>query len=213
MEFAELADLMEKRVSVRQFRPDPVPPGDVREMVRLASLAPSPNNQQPWRFVAVTRKALLREMAGAVSARLQALLPEPASEDARRARQRVEWFSTFFADAPLVMAVTRLPYTSVVARALSGSSLSAADINALRGHPDVQSIGAAIEHLLLAATALGYGSCWLSGPLVAREALEALLGIEAPQQLAALVAVGVPAAAPGTEHDRRPVDDILRFLD
>jgi len=209
----EFTDLVEKRVSVRQFRPDPVPPEHVREMVRLASLAPSPNNQQPWRFVAVTRKPLLQEMADAVRARLRALLPVAMTEDARRAAQRVEWFSTFFADAPLVMAVTRRPYQSVIARAVAGSSLSAADVNAMRGYPDVQSIGAAVEHLLLAATELGYGTCWLSGPLIAREALEALLGIQAPEQLAALVTVGVPAAPPNPGHDRRPVNEILRFID
>ena len=209
----EFTDLVEKRVSVRQFRPDPVPPEHVREMVRLAGLAPSPNNQQPWRFVAVTRKPLLQEMADAVRARLRALLPVAMTEDARRAAQRVEWFSTFFADAPLVMAVTRRPYQSVIARAVAGSSMSAADVNAMRGYPDVQSIGAAVEHLLLAATGLGYGSCWLSGPLIAREALEALLGVQAPEQLAALVTIGVPAAPPSAGHDRRPVDEILRFLD
>jgi len=209
----EFTELVEKRVSVRQFRPDPVPPEHVREMVRLASLAPSPNNQQPWRFIAVARKPLLQEMADAVRARLRALLPVAMTEDARRAAQRVEWFSTFFADAPLVMAVTRQPYESVIVRAVAGSSLSAADVNAMRGHPDVQSIGAAVEHLLLAATGLGYGSCWLSGPLIAREALEALLGVQAPEQLAALVTIGVPAAPANAGHDRRPVDELLRFID
>lgn len=209
----EFAELVEKRVSVRQFRPDAVPPDQIRAMVRLASLAPSPNNQQPWRFTAVTRKPLLQSMADAVRAQLKTLLPATMSEDARRAAQRVEWFSTFFADAPLVMAVTRLPYESVMARAVAGASLSAADINSMRGHPDIQSVGAAVEHLLLAATELGYGSCWLSGPLVAREALETLLGVEAPQQLAALVAIGVPATAPDAGHDRRPVEEILRFID
>ncbi len=110
----EFRDVVEKRVSVRQFRKDPVPPADVREMVRLASLAPSPNNQQPWRFIAVTRSSLLRDMAEAVRARVRAMLPEPGSDDARRAAQRVEWFSTFFAEAPLVVAVTRQPYTTVI---------------------------------------------------------------------------------------------------
>jgi len=209
----EFAALVEERVSVRQFKPDAVPADHIREMVRLASLAPSPNNQQPWRFIAVTRKPLLQEMADAVRARLRALLPVTLSEDARRATQRVEWFSTFFADAPLVIAVVRRPYSSVIARAVEGASLSAADINAMRGYPDVQSIGAAIEHLLLAATELGYGSCWLSGPLIAREALEPLLGITPPDQLAALVTIGVPAAPPAAGHDRRPVDEILQFLE
>jgi nitroreductase len=207
------AELVEKRVSVRRFKPDPVPQAHVREMVRLAGLAPSPNNQQPWRFIAITRKPLLQAMADAVRARLHDLLARQLSEDARRAGQRVEWFSTFFADAPLVVAVTRQPYESVIARAIAGSSLSAADVNAMRGYPDVQSIGAAVEHLLLAATELGYGSCWLSGPLIAREALESLLGIEAPQQLAALVVIGVPDTAHGPDHDRLPVDDLLRFVD
>jgi nitroreductase len=209
----EFAALVEERVSVRQFKPDAVPADHIREMVRLASLAPSPNNQQPWRFIAVTRKPLLQEMADAVRARLQALLPVTLSEDARRATQRVEWFSTFFADAPLVIAVVRRPYSSVIARAVEGASLSAADINAMRGYPDVQSIGAAIEHLLLAATELGYGSCWLSGPLIAREALEPPLGVTPPDQLAALVTIGVPAAPPAAGHDRRPVEEILQFLE
>ena len=209
----EFAALVEKRVSVRQFTPDAVPADHIRGMVRLASLAPSPNNQQPWRFIAVTRKPLLQEMADLVRVRLRALVPATLSEDARRAAQRVEWFSTFFADAPLVMAVVRRPYRSVIARAVEGSALGAADVNAMRGYPDVQSIGAAIEHLLLAATDLGYGSCWLSGPLIAREALEPMLGIAPPEQLAAIVTIGVPAAPPEAGHDRRPVGEILQFLD
>jgi nitroreductase len=209
----EFRDVLEKRVSVRQFLKDPVPPADVREMVRLASLAPSPNNQQPWRFIAVTRSSVLRDMAGAVHARVRAMLPDPGSDDARRAAQRVEWFSTFFADAPLVIAVTRQPYTTVIESALADSPTSGADINAMRGYPDIQSVGAAVEHLLLAATELGYGTCWLSGPLVAREALESLLGVETPRQLAGLVAVGKPATPAAAGHDRQPLDELLRFID
>jgi nitroreductase len=209
----EFRDVVEKRVSVRQFRKDPVPPADVHEMVRLASLAPSPNNQQPWRFIAVTRSSLLRDMAEAVRARVRAMLPGPGSDDARRAAQRVEWFSTFFEEAPLVVAVARQPYTTVINVALADSPTSGADINAMRGHPDVQSVGAAVEHLLLAATEMGYGSCWLSGPLVAREALESLLGIEAPQQLAALVAVGMPAIVAAAGHDRKPLGELLLSIE
>jgi nitroreductase len=209
----EFKELLGKRVSVRQFRPDAVSPDDIRTMVHLASLAPSPNNQQPWRFIAVTRPSLRSAMAEAVRARIHALLPEPSSDDARRASQRVEWYSTFFAEAPLVMAVSRQPYDTVIAHAWPDPPAGRPDINEMRGHPDILAVGAAVEHLLLAATELGYGSCWLSGPLVAREALEILLGIEAPQQLATLVAIGVPATTPVPAHDRAPLDGILRFID
>ncbi len=209
----ELRDAIAARVSVRQFRKDPVPAADVREMIRLASLAPSPNNQQPWRFIAISRATLLRDMADAVHARVRELLSTAESDDARHAAQRVEWFSTFFADAPLVIAVTRRPYTSVIDRALPGTAAERPDVNALRGYPDIQSVGAAVEHLLLAATDLGYGSCWVSGPLVAREALERLLGVQSPEQLASMVALGRPAVQPAAEHDRQPVEALLRFID
>jgi nitroreductase len=209
----EFRDLVETRVSIRQFRPDPVAPGDVREMIRLAGLAPSPNNTQPWQFVAVSRPSLLRDMATAVHQKVRSMLPEPAGDDASRVRQRVEWFSTFFGDAPLVVAVVLLPYESVAQGALEGSTLTGAQVNAMRGQPDIQSLGAAVEHLLLAAADLGYGACWMSGPLVAREALERLLGIGPPGRLAAMVAIGRPAAPHAPGHDRKSIDEILRVID
>jgi nitroreductase len=209
----EFRHLVESRVSVRQFTAEPVPLSDLREMVRLAGLAPSPNNSQPWEFVAVTRPSLLQEMGAVVHAKVRALLPEEGSDAARHARQRVEWYSTFFVDAPLVVGVVLLPYTSVVEAALEGSRLTASQVNAMRGQPDLQSLGAAVEHLLLAATNLGYGSCWLSGPLVAREALERLLRITPPGRLAAMVAIGKAAAAAATPRERKPVDEILRVID
>ncbi len=209
----EFRDLVESRVSVRQFAPDPVPAADVREMVRLASLAPSPNNSQPWQFVAVSRQSLLKEMAAVVRAKVDAMLPAAVTETARHARQRVEWYSTFFGDAPLAVAVVLLPYESVVQDALEESRLTGAQVNAMRGQPDVQSLGAAVEHLLLAAADLGYGGCWMSGPLVAREALERLLGIGPPGRLAAMVAIGKPAAAAPSPRERKAVDEILRLID
>jgi len=209
----EFRDLVEQRVSVRQFRAEPVDPNDVREMVRLAGLAPSPNNSQPWRFVAVTKPALLRDMAATVRSRVQALLPVPEDDEGRRTRQFVEWSSTFFADAPLVIAVLVVPYASVVQGMLEGSGLTGAQVNAMRGQPDIQSVGAAVEHLLLAAADLGYGGCWMSGPLVAREALERLLEIQAPGRLSAIVAIGRPTSPQEKGHDRKPLEEILRVID
>jgi len=209
----QFRDLVESRASVRQFAPDPVAPDHVREMARLAGLAPSPNNSQPWQFVAVSRLSLLKEMAAAVRAKVDAIIPAPATDDARRSRQQVEWFSTFFADAPLVIAVVLLPYQSVIEEALRSSGLTGAQINAMRGQPDVQSLGAAVEHLLLAAADLGYGGCWMSGPLVARDALERLLAIKPPGRLAALVAIGKPAIALLSHPERKTIDEILRVID
>ncbi|MGH6829961.1 MAG: 5,6-dimethylbenzimidazole synthase [Methylocella sp.] len=48
-----LAKLFAWRRDVRRFKPDPVPPPLIEELVRTAALAPSVGNSQPWRFVSV----------------------------------------------------------------------------------------------------------------------------------------------------------------
>jgi len=204
----EFKQVVEKRASVRQFAPDPVSADALKEMVRLAGLAPSVNNAQPWKFICVTNKELLKKMAGAVHDKLAVLLPPSG---AAQNRNKVEWFSTFFADAPAVIAVVATDYAAVVDGVLP-EGLTHAQINEMRGHPDVQSMGGAVEHLLLAAVDQGLGACWLSGPLVAREELEKLLGVGQNYTLGAMVAVGKPAGA-AQMKPKKPVEEIIEFRD
>ena len=46
--------VMERRRSVRDFSPEPVPRDLMIEAIRAAGLAPSGAHQQPWTFVLVT---------------------------------------------------------------------------------------------------------------------------------------------------------------
>jgi len=181
---------LESRRSVRHFTAEPVPADALRRMAEAALLAPSVNAAPLVDVVAVQRPELIAAMADAVRAAVAQLdVREPT------VRKTVEHFSTFFAQAPALLAFTLRPYQALIDQGL-GEDTSAEQINRLRGQPDLLSVGAAEKNTLLAATALGYGSCWLSGPLVARDALESLLGIAAPQRLATLVAVGKQASAP-----------------
>lgn len=201
----QFKEVVEKRASVRQFTKDPVGPDVLKEMVRLAGLAPSVNNSEPWKFICVTDAALLKRMADAVHSKLAEMLPPTADQS----RNKVEWFSTFFAEAPAVIAVVATDYAAVVDGVLP-EGLTHAQINEMRGHPDVQSMGGAVEHLLLAAVDMGLGGCWLSGPLVARKDLEALLGVGEGYTLGAMVAVGKPAG-PAQMKPKKPVDDIIEL--
>jgi len=59
---------------------------------------------------------------------------------------------------------------------------------------------AAIENMLIASTALGYGSCWLEGYTLPREEeFKKLLGVPDDKRLLTLVPIGVPAAWPTVE--------------
>ena len=43
----------EARRSIRKYDPAPIPRAHLEEILRVTSLAPSPWNLQPWRFVIV----------------------------------------------------------------------------------------------------------------------------------------------------------------
>lgn len=59
---------MDRRRSVRDFSPDPVPRELIELAIRTASTAPSGAHRQPWRFVAVSDPALKREIRTAAEA-------------------------------------------------------------------------------------------------------------------------------------------------
>ena len=138
------------------------------------------------------------------------MLPDSDEEPAKKAKQEVDWFSTFFGNAPATIAVLTRPYEAVVDCVLPKVELSHADMNAMRGHPDIESVGAAVENLLLAAEDLGYGACWLSGPLIAREEIEGILDVSEPWKLAALVAVG-KAASEHKQKEKKPLEEVFEI--
>jgi nitroreductase len=69
---------------------------------------------------------------------------------------------------------------------------------------------AAVENMLIAATALGYGSCWLEGYTLPREQeFKALLGVPDEKRLLTLVPIGVPVAWPA--KDKKPLAEVLHW--
>jgi nitroreductase len=119
-------------------------------------------------------------------------------------------YATFFAAAPVVMAVFALPYVSRGDQMLLARGLSLEQRDRLRARPDLQSIGAAVQLLCTAAHALGYGGCWMTAPVLAAPAIEGLLEVGPEARLAALVPIGRPAGAV-TPTSRLSLDDVLEF--
>ena len=69
---------------------------------------------------------------------------------------------------------------------------------------------AAIENMLLASTALGYGSCWVEGDaLPHEEMIKSLLGIPSDRRVMALVPIGLPAETP--QPKKKSLGEILHW--
>jgi nitroreductase len=67
----------------------------------------------------------------------------------------------------------------------------------------VEDGAAAIENMLLASTALGYGACWVEGDALPREALfKTLLGVPVEKRVMALIPIGVADETPSPEKKR-----------
>ena len=112
----------------------------------------------------------------------------PYAESEKQAQRLAAYKSnyyTFFEHAPVVIAVFMEAYDAGTDKLLATDGIYPEEIKRLRPLPGLQSVAAAIENMLLAIHALGYGSCWMTGPLVAQEAFEKLLGFGKEKFIAA----------------------------
>src|SRR5215831_13202803 len=106
---ARLRDLLVWRRDVRRFRRDPLPPGTLERLIRLACLAPSVGLSQPWRFVIVDdlahRAAVRRNFESCNAAALAAQNHQRAAAYARLKLAGLD-------DAPCHLAVFADPSTA-----------------------------------------------------------------------------------------------------
>ncbi len=208
----DLFDSFQGRKSIRRFKQTPVPDEDIQKILDAGRLAPSANNTQPWRFVVVTNRTVLKQMAEAVRQMIDRMIPYAENEkQAQRLAAYKSNYYTFFENAPVVIAVLMEGYDAGTDRLLAKMGYSPQDIRRLRPLPGLQSVAAAIENMLLAIHALGYGSCWMTGPLVALDAFEKLLGFGREKLIAALLPVGVPNENPPA-RPRKPLEEIMRVI-
>jgi nitroreductase len=69
---------------------------------------------------------------------------------------------------------------------------------------------AAVQNMLIAATALGYGSCWLQGRTERHvPAIKEHLNIPADKHLMTLVPLGVPAESP--EKEKKSLEEVIHW--
>ena len=69
---------------------------------------------------------------------------------------------------------------------------------------------AAVENMLIASTALGYGSCWVEGNTMPHEEeFKALLGVPEEKRLLILVPIGVPEKWPTPK--KKPLEQVLHW--
>jgi len=161
-------EVVRKRRSVRQYSNQPVDEELVRRIVDAARLAPSGGNCQPWRFFAVFSESKREELVQCTYRRNN---PESPPQD---------WLR----QAPVLILVCKDTRSTTEKYDRWGRDFIA-----------TQDCAAAVENMLLAATALGLGTCWIGGVRVAD--VQCLFELPTYLDPFCIVAVGYPAREPG----------------
>jgi len=198
------------RRSVRRYKDESVSQEDITTMLECAALAPSPTNRQPWKFIVVRDRELMRRMVAAVEEECDASLSDERLGSLGTKIDKYRKFFNFFDRAPVVIASLYRPSQFLNAKAAAARGSGEYEAAVEDGFCVPMSVGAAIQNLLLAAHSLGYGACWMTGPLIARSKLKGLLGVQEPWELGAIIPLGRPGERPAPT-ERKLTSELVEY--
>ncbi len=187
----DVREAIQKRRSIRRFKPDPVSDELIQQLLESARLAPSGSNTQPWRFIVVKDPETRQKL-------------QTASYNQRHVGQApviiaccadIKAFGEFPERIDELIAAGALPAKT---REVFVPSLKKGGMNAdIKWHLLIAATGntdIAIEHIVLHAVELGLGTCWVRwfDDNKVKEILEIPNNIE----IIALLPLGYPAEEP-----------------
>ncbi|MBW3633179.1 MAG: TIGR03668 family PPOX class F420-dependent oxidoreductase [Chloroflexi bacterium] len=195
----ELAALVRGRRSVRAFDTQPVPRPIVEEAIAAAGWAPSPHGRQPWRFVVVESPERRNALADAMA-------------ETWRAQLRLDGQGRQIVEARLEKSRDRLqraPFLIIPCLYLAGLDVYP-DPDRQRAEETmaIQSLGAAVQNLLLSLYAAGVDGGWMCAPLFCPDVVQAVLGLDTALKPHALIALGYAASDP-VRRPRLPLDELI----
>ncbi|HUF52836.1 MAG TPA: nitroreductase family protein [Dehalococcoidia bacterium] len=182
-EYHPVADVISARRSVRHFAPEMVERSLVRELVALACKAPAPHHSRPWRFAYVATAAAKERLAEAMA---DAWLDDLKAEDAPvlDVSKRVNRSREQIMGAP-VLLVSCLVLDEAKEQSDAGRESAERDMF-------MQSLGAALQNLLLAAVERGLVGYIKGAPLFCAPAVRDALKLSKGWEPAFLVLLGYP---------------------
>jgi nitroreductase len=169
------------RRSIRKYLNKPVEDEKIMQLIESARLAPSGSNTEPWRFIIVKSEWMRKKLAEAAN--------------------NQKWMLS----AP----------DFIVCVADSSARMNAdAKLKLDENSPQeavkqiIRDTSIAIEHMILEATSLGLGSCWVSW--FTQNQIRPILSIPPDKYVVGIVTVGYADEKP-TARPRKKIEEIVRY--
>ncbi len=165
----DIFEVIQKRHSVRSYKPDPVEPEKLQQILECARLAPTAANRQAFKVMVIN------------------------TEGNKEVLQNI-YRNTWFVNAPHILCVCSIPEKCWV----RSDKKNYSDVDA----------AIVMDHMVLAATALGLGTCWVAAFDV--EAARAILKLEDIWEPIAFTTLGYPNDS-AFKKVRKPLEETVIY--
>ncbi|MDR1466146.1 MAG: nitroreductase [Treponema sp.] len=186
----EIIKAIENRRSIRRFIDKEIDKNIIEKILEAGISAPSAKNRQPWKYIVVTEKnkdEMLKTMKESIF-----------KQDSRLIAP-VEYTMRIMAESPITVFVINMENKISLNQTLEEKFVEMTNI---------QSIGASIQNMLLAAFDYGIGSLWICDIYFAYKELSKWLNTE--QQIIAAVCFGYTDEKP-LPHSRKEREELVEW--
>jgi nitroreductase len=187
---AEFVELLKKRRSIRDFENKDVPLEIINEIINESCLAPSATNGQPWRFIIINNKNVIKRLSDeSKKNHISSIEKNPNSPIKKYEEElRNPDFNVFY-NAPCLVFIVG---SKQVRTLYMDCSLAAC-------------------YFMFSASAKGLGTCWIGlGMYIQDPALLELIGMPEEHNIVAPLIVGYPKSIPDAPERMEP--QILKIV-
>ncbi|VVB97239.1 Coenzyme F420:L-glutamate ligase [uncultured archaeon] len=159
---SDIIEVIKNRRSVREYKTEQIPDEEIEFLIDCARYAPSGFNMQPWSFLVIKNKEVLKKISESGKKSMIPML-EPMKNASQKARDFLVFLKTkgtdMFYNAPVLVII------------LGNKNAPTVDFDCPM----------AAQNMMLAAHSRGIGSCWVGGVLPALMDEKLLKEIGAPE--------------------------------
>lgn len=195
MDFESYLEFVMSRRSIRKYTDEKISHMQIEHIIKAACWAPSSHNRQGWKFIVFEDHNQIQELAEETRQFVKKALANTNRLMASQADELIH-YSGAFDQAPVVVLVMHKK-----SPAMGKSMLNTATSELASG--EAISAAMACQNLLLAANAMGLGTCVMTAPLLAGTVWNSLEDLPLGYEPTCLITVGYPSEVPSAPKRKK----------
>ncbi len=195
---------IKERRSIRNFEEKKIDKEELKEIIQAGKYAPSATNDQPWKFIVITKKEMIQELSNQIREELKKLL---------------KWRFIKKFKIKQLRNIDILKFIFVVAFSKTDMIFFNAPALVLILTQDKlfydESCACCAQNMMLAANSIGIGSCWIgfASVLGLNKKILENIGIPYNHHISAAIIFGYPREKKIRASIRKIGSDIIKWIE